>query len=112
MPAASPLGTRHDGPFGQEDDFEMAATLRVPVARDVVLMLKSRDVVHDFFVRELRVKQDAVPGMDIPYRFHAGKTGAFEIACAELCGLGHSQMRAVMLVVPAADYDQWKNSAH
>jgi cytochrome c oxidase subunit II len=93
-----------------KDDI-VVSTLRVPVGRDVVLTLKSRDVVHDFFVRELRVKQDAVPGMEIPYRFRADKTGAFEIACAELCGLGHSQMRAVMLVVPAADYDRWKNSA-
>ena len=91
-----------------KDDI-VKSTLRVPVERDVVLMLKSRDVVHDFFVRELRVKQDAVPGMEIPYRFRATQTGAFEIACAELCGLGHSQMRAVMLVLPAAEYDQWKS---
>jgi cytochrome c oxidase subunit 2 len=48
--------------------------------------------------------------MDIPYRFRADRTGAFEIACAELCGLGHSQMRAVMLVMPAADYDRWKKN--
>jgi cytochrome c oxidase subunit 2 len=106
----NPLGLDPADPASKDDI--VAATLRVPVDRDVVLTLKSRDVVHDFFVRELRVKQDAVPGMDIPYRFHAAKTGAYEIACAELCGLGHSQMRAVMLVMPAADYDRWKNSAH
>jgi cytochrome c oxidase subunit II len=105
---SNPLGRDMTDPAGKDDI--VAATLRVPVDRDVVLMLKSRDVVHDFFVRELRVKQDAVPGMDIPYRFRADKTGAFEIACAELCGLGHSQMRAVMLVMPAAGYQQWKNS--
>jgi cytochrome c oxidase subunit 2 len=103
----NPLGLDPDDPAGRDDI--VVSTLRVPVDRDVVLTLKSRDVVHDFFVRELRVKQDIVPGMDIPYRFRAAKTGSFEIACAELCGLGHSQMRAVMLVMSAADYDQWKN---
>jgi cytochrome c oxidase subunit 2 len=106
----NPLGRDMTDPVGK-DDF-VSATLRVPVDRDVVLTLKSRDVVHDFFVRELRVKQDAVPGMDIPYRFRAAKTGAFEIACAELCGLGHSQMRAVMLVLSGAEYERWQNSAH
>jgi cytochrome c oxidase subunit 2 len=105
----NPLGLDPADPAGKDDI--VVSTLRVPVTRDVVLTLKSRDVVHDFFVRELRVKQDAVPGMNIPYRFRAEKTGAYEIACAELCGLGHSQMRAVMQVMPAADYEQWKSSA-
>ena len=102
----NPLGLDPADPTAKDDIVK--STLRVPVERDVVLMLKSRDVVHDFFVRELRVKQDVVPGMEIPYRFRATRTGAFEIACAELCGLGHSQMRAVMLVLPSAEYDQWK----
>jgi cytochrome c oxidase subunit 2 len=104
----NPLGLDPSDPAGKDDI--VVSTLRVPLGRDIVLTLKSRDVIHDFFVRELRVKQDVVPGMDIPYRFRADRTGAFEIACAELCGLGHSQMRAVMLVMPAADYDRWKNN--
>lgn len=104
----NPLGLDPSDPRGKDDI--VVSTLRVPVGRDIVLTLKSRDVIHDFFVRELRVKQDVVPGMDIPYRFRADRTGTFEIACAELCGLGHSQMRAVMLVVPAADYDRWKKN--
>ncbi len=104
----NPLGLDPSDPAGKDDI--VVSTLRVPVGRDIVLTLKSRDVVHDFFVRELRVKQDVVPGMDIPFRFRADRTGAFEIACAELCGLGHSQMHAVMLVMPAADYDRWKKN--
>jgi len=104
----NPLGLDPSDAASKDDI--VVSTLRVPVGRDIVLTLKSRDVIHDFFVRELRVKQDVVPGMDIPYRFRADRTGAFEIACAELCGLGHSQMRAVMLVMPAADYDRWKNN--
>lgn len=105
----NPLGLDETDPAAQDDI--VVSTLRVPLGRDVVLTLKSRDVIHDFFVRELRIKQDAVPGMNIPYRFRAEKTGAFEIACAELCGLGHSQMRAVMIVMPAAEYEQWKSNA-
>jgi cytochrome c oxidase subunit 2 len=105
----NPLGLDPSDPAGKDDI--VVSTLRVPADRDIVLTLKSRDVIHDFFVRELRVKQDAVPGMDIPYRFRVDKVGSYEIACAELCGLGHSQMRAVMLVIPAPDYDQWKKNA-
>ena len=104
----NPLGLDPADPASKDDI--VVSTLRVPVGRDIVLTLKSRDVIHDFFVRELRVKQDVVPGMEIPYRFRADRTGAFEIACAELCGLGHSQMRAVMLVMPAADYERWKKN--
>jgi cytochrome c oxidase subunit 2 len=93
-------------PLGKDDI--MAANLRIPAGRDVLLLLHSRDVIHDFFVRELRTKQDIVPGMEIPLDIHVDQPGAYEIACAELCGLGHSQMRAMLIVMPAAEYDQWK----
>jgi cytochrome c oxidase subunit 2 len=105
----NPLGLDPADPASKDDI--VVSTLRVPAGREISLTLRSRDVIHDFFVRELRVKQDVVPGMAIPYRFRVEKTGAFEIACAELCGLGHSQMRAVMLVMPAAEYDRWKKNA-
>src|ERR1041384_76461 len=72
----NPLGRDLPAPSGKDDI--VAATLRVPVNREIVLMLKSRDVIHDFFVRELRVKQAAVPGMNIPYRFRAAGTGVTE----------------------------------
>jgi cytochrome c oxidase subunit 2 len=88
----------------------VTASLRVPVGRPVVLTLHSRDVIHDFFVRELRLKQDIVPGMDIPYRFQADRIGHFEIACAELCGLGHSQMHGLMEVMSESDYQAWKRA--
>jgi cytochrome c oxidase subunit II len=90
-----------------KDDI-VTATLRIPAGRDVLLLLHSRDVIHDFFVRELRTKQDIVPGMEIPLELHVDKPGSYEIACAELCGLGHSQMRSVMIVMPADEYDRWK----
>jgi cytochrome c oxidase subunit 2 len=65
-------------------------------------------VIHDFFVRELRTKQDIVPGMEIPFELRVDRPGSYEIACAQLCGLGHSQMRSVLIAMPPAEYDQWK----
>jgi cytochrome c oxidase subunit II len=103
-----------NNPFGLDDrdpaakDDIVSATLRVPVGRPVNLTLTSRDVIHSFFVRELRLKQDLVPGMKIPLHFQADKTGTYEIPCSELCGLGHFQMRTTVTVMAAADYERWK----
>ncbi|HEX4275711.1 MAG TPA: cytochrome c oxidase subunit II, partial [Bryobacteraceae bacterium] len=58
--------------------------------------------------RELRTKQDIVPGMEIPLELHVENPGSYEIACAELCGLGHSQMRSVLIAMPPEEYDRWK----
>ena len=66
------------------------------------------DVIHNFFVRELRMKQDIVPGMEIPLHFQADKIGIYEVPCSELCGLGHFQMRTTMQVMSPADFEQWK----
>ena len=102
----NPVGIDPKDPDGKDDI--VTASLRVPAGRDVLLRLHSQDVVHDFFVRELRTKQDIVPGMEIPLELHVDRPGTYEIACAQLCGLGHSQMRSVLIVMPAAEYDQWK----
>jgi cytochrome c oxidase subunit 2 len=103
---ANPIGLDPADPAGKDDI--VTATLRIPAKRDVLLLLHSRDVIHDFFVRELRTKQDIVPGMEIPLELRVETPGTYEIACAELCGLGHSQMRSVLIAMPAAEYDQWK----
>ena len=92
-------------PDGQREINE----LHIPVDRPVKLILTSEDVIHDFFVRELRTKQDIVPGMEIPLEIHVDRPGEYEIACAELCGLGHSQMRSLMIVMEAAAFDKWKS---
>jgi cytochrome c oxidase subunit 2 len=106
--SGNPLGL--DPADAAAKDDIVASTLRVPAERDVLLLLHSRDVIHDFFVRELRTKQDIVPGMEIPLELHVDKPGTYEIACAELCGLGHSQMRSVMIVMPPDEYARWKAS--
>lgn len=106
--AGNPFGIDPADKVGVDDI--VTASLRIPAGRDVLLLLHARDVIHDFFVRELRTKQDIVPGMEIPLEIHVDQPGQYEIACAELCGLGHSQMRSLLIVMPAAEYDEWKRT--
>ncbi|OFV98630.1 MAG: hypothetical protein A3F68_09270 [Acidobacteria bacterium RIFCSPLOWO2_12_FULL_54_10] len=79
----------------------------VPVNRPVELILRSKDVIHNFFVRELRIKQDLVPGLENRLHFTASQTGRFEVPCSELCGLGHYQMRTFLDVKPEAEFNSW-----
>jgi cytochrome c oxidase subunit 2 len=96
-----------DGRFGTSDDKQFLDELHVPVHRPVRVVLKSRDVVHSFFLPNFRVKQDAVPGRVIEGWFEATKPGKYELPCAMLCGLGHSGMKAYLYVHAQKDYDQW-----
>jgi cytochrome c oxidase subunit 2 len=85
----------------------VAASLVVPINRPVSLTLHSKDVGHSFYVRELRMQQDFVPGLDIPLHFTATQTGKYEIVCTQLCGLGHYNMKAYLEVMSEPDYEQW-----
>jgi cytochrome c oxidase subunit II len=85
----------------------VVASLVIPVNRPIFLTLHSKDVIHSFYVRELRIQQDIVPGLLIPLHFTATKTGKFEIVCTQLCGLGHYNMRAYLEVMPQDQFDQW-----
>lgn len=87
-----------------KDDI-VSDTLTIPVARPVLLTLHSQDVGHSFFVRELRIQQDFVPGLIIPVHFTATQTGKYEIVCTQLCGLGHYSMRAYLQVVRQDEFD-------
>jgi cytochrome c oxidase subunit II len=82
--------------------------LVLPEGRPVEFRIKSEDVIHSFFLPNLRFKQDAVPGMQIPAWLEATKTGEYGIACAELCGLGHYRMKASMTVHTEADFMKWQ----
>ncbi|MEN3331110.1 MAG: cytochrome c oxidase subunit [Blastocatellia bacterium] len=86
-----------------KDDLQLPA-LVVPVSRDIELTMRSRDVIHNFFVPAMRIKQDIVPGLVIRLHFTANKLGTYEIPCAELCGNGHYKMKSWLIVVPADDY--------
>jgi cytochrome c oxidase subunit 2 len=103
---ANYLGLDRDKDADAKDDI-VTPTLAIPVNRPVQLILRSKDVTHSFFVRELRLKQDLVPGMIIPIHFTATQTGRFEIACVELCGLGHYRMRAFLQVQNDEDFEKW-----
>jgi cytochrome c oxidase subunit 2 len=105
----NPFGIDDKDPAGKDDI--VSATLHVPAGTPIRLTLKSRDVIHSFFVRELRLKQDLVPGMEIPLYFQADKIGSYELACAELCGLGHHQMRSSLEVMSPADFEKWLRQA-
>ncbi|HMG34556.1 MAG TPA: cytochrome c oxidase subunit II [Blastocatellia bacterium] len=87
-----------------KDDVQLT-TLVIPQNRPVELTLRSKDVIHSFFVPALRFKQDMVPGMAIKVHFTALKTGKYEIPCAELCGQLHYNMKSFMLVVTGDEYD-------
>jgi len=82
-------------------------SLRVPAGRPVRLLITSRDVIHSFYVPALRVKQDALPGRYTQTWFTAERPGRYEIFCAEYCGLGHSSMLGELVVMPAAEFDDW-----
>ena len=79
----------------------------LPVNREVDLTLRAQDVIHSFFVPAMRFKQDAVPGLMIHMHFTPDKVGDYEIACAELCGLGHYKMHGMLKVVSQKDFDAW-----
>ena len=96
-----------DGELGTADDFTTRNQLHIPANRPVVVMLEAEDVIHSFFIPAFRVKQDAVPGMRTPVWFQATRAGQYEIACAELCGLGHYRMRAFVTVHEQQDYERW-----
>ena len=101
----NPLGLDPSDPASKDDI--VVPTLTVPVNRQVQLVLRSQDVIHNFFVRELRIQQDAMPGMVIPLHFTATKIGQYEIVCTQLCGLGHYRMRSFLNVVSDSDYQSW-----
>jgi cytochrome c oxidase subunit 2 len=96
-----------DGQFGTGDDLVLENQLHVPVNQVVQLALHSTDVIHSFFVPTLRLKQDIVPGREIPAWFEATKPGQYEIPCAELCGFGHSGMKGWLYVHTPEDYAKW-----
>jgi len=101
---------RYAGPdqqIGTPDDFHTVNDLHVPVDEDVVLQIQSEDVLHSFFLPNLRIKQDLVPGMRQFTWFHANRTGIFDLACAELCGWGHYKMRGRLIVESREDFEAW-----
>jgi cytochrome c oxidase subunit 2 len=103
----NPLGLVPDDPAGQDDVVVEAADLHLPIDKPVRVLLRSIDVLHDFFVPEFRAKMDMIPGSVTYFWFTPTRTGTFEILCAELCGQGHAFMRGVVMVDTEQDYLAW-----
>jgi cytochrome c oxidase subunit 2 len=119
---SNPLGLDRTDPAAK-DDVTTVNQLYLPVDRPVIVRLRSKDVIHSFGVPEFRVKQDAVPGFTIPIWFIPNVTTAdmrtrlgnpefqYEIACAQLCGLGHARMRGFVTVQSAEEFQKWMADA-
>src|SRR5215210_7468175 len=97
------IGIDEADPSAKDD--AVHSVIAIPVGRPVELILRSKDVIHNFWVPQLRFKQDLVPGMAIRVHFTANAPGKYELACAELCGQLHFKMKSFMLVLPQADFD-------
>jgi cytochrome c oxidase subunit 2 len=115
---SNPLGLDRTDPAAM-DDVTTVNQLYLPVNTPIIVRLRSKEVIHSFGVPELRVKQDAIPGLTIPIWFIPTVTTAemrtrtgnpefqYEIACAQLCGLGHARMRGFVTVQTADEFQQW-----
>lgn len=104
----NPLALDPNDPNGK-DDITTINQLHLPIGHPAVIYLSSRDVVHSFSLPVMRVKQDVIPGMSIPTWFTPTRTGKSEIACAQLCGLGHYRMKGFLTVHTREEFDQWLN---
>jgi cytochrome c oxidase subunit II len=116
--ASNPLGMDRSDPAAK-DDVTTLNQLYLPANKPIIVKLRSKDVIHSFNVPEFRVKQDAIPGLTIPIWFVPNITTAemrtrtgnaefqYEIACAQLCGLGHYRMRAFVNVLSPEEFQKW-----
>lgn len=103
----NPLGLVPTDPAGQDDIVIDGEDLRLPVGKPVRVLLRSIDVLHDFYVPEFRAKMDMIPGSVTYFWFTPTRTGTFDVLCAELCGSGHAIMRGRVLVQTEAEYQAW-----
>jgi len=99
------VGLSTTDPAAKDD--VVTGTMYLPVDREADISLRAVDVIHSFFVPSLRFKQDAVPGLNIHMHIKPTAIGEYEIACAELCGLGHYKMHGMVHVVSQEDFDKW-----
>jgi cytochrome c oxidase subunit 2 len=101
-----------DGVIGTADDLHVVNDLHLPVNEEIVIQIKSMDVLHSFFLPNARIKQDVVPGMRQFVWFRPNKQGSYDIVCAELCGWGHYKMRGRMVVESREKFDTWMKNAY
>jgi cytochrome c oxidase subunit II len=93
--------------FGYPGEKVRTNTLVLPKDRPVEFRINTKDVIHDFWVPEFRLKSDAVPGLTTKIRLTPNRLGHYQVVCAELCGIGHSTMRQLVRVVEPPAFDKW-----
>lgn len=103
----NPFGLSEQDPNGQDDVLVESQEIHIPVGRPVKVLLRSQDVLHDFYVPQFRTRMNMVPGMVTSFWFTPTKTGKFEVLCAQLCGVGHANMRSWVIVDEAPAYAAW-----
>ena len=106
---ANPLGLDRNDPVGAKE-LTSINEMHVPVNTPCIVYVMSKDVIHDFCIPNMRTMEDAIPGAIIPLWFTPIKTGTYDVVCAQLCGSGHSAMRAALVVDTPADYKKWCDS--
>jgi len=103
---ANPLGVDKSDPHAK-DDIITKNEMHLPVNRNIILQITSKDVIHSFSFQAMRIGQDAIPGLLIPIWFKPVKIGEYELICGQLCGNGHYAMKATVIVESEQDYNAW-----
>ncbi len=103
----NPLGVNPHDPNGQDDLVVEGGEIHLPLGKPVKVLLRSIDVLHDFWVPEFRAKMDIIPDMITYFWITPSRTGTFDVLCAELCGVGHHMMRGKVIIDTEADYQAW-----
>jgi len=103
----NPLGLDRKGDPNAADDIITLNQMHLPVDKQALIFLSSKDVIHSFKIVAMRITQDAIPGIEIPFSFTPTVSGNYEIACAQLCGIGHYNMKGYVTVEDQADFDAW-----
>ena len=103
----NPFGMNPEDPYGQDDVLVSSPEVHLPINQPVNLLLRSKDVLHNFTVPQFRVKMDMVPGMVTFMWFEPTVVGTFDLLCEELCGIAHHAMRGKVVVVEQPEFDAW-----
>ncbi len=106
----NPFGIDPDDPRGRDDRLQQGGDLHLPLDQPIKMLMRSKDVLHNFYVPQFRAKMDMVPGMVTHFWLTPTREGRFEVLCAELCGVGHFNMRSHVVVAAHDDFLAWQQA--
>lgn len=108
----NPFGMNPDDPDGQDDLLVDGQEIHLPLGKPAKALLRAADVLHDFYVPQFRTRMNMVPGLVTTFWLTPTRTGKFEVMCAQLCGIGHANMRSYVVVEDEAHYQAWLGRQH